>query len=164
MSSNSNLGSHCSQVPEQSLAMRARKPVMHQRIESSQEWGVGGRTLLPLGRASVTPLSLASTPGQTREGTCGSGFHRFSGSQDLGCPSSPNPNPNPGAPASRNPALSPPGHPGATIRLGADRAAARQAALAVVRTVLVQIALQHTARNWFELGTHAGFLCSSALG
>lgn len=68
------------------------------------------------------------------------------------------------APTSHNPALSPPGHPGATIRLGADRAAARLAALAVVRTVLVQSALQHTVRNWFELGALAGFLCIGALG
>lgn len=114
----------------------------------------------PLGRASLTPLSLASTPGQTREGTRGSGFHRFPGSLSLGCPSSPNP----GAPASRSPALSPPGRRGATIRLGAYRAAPSLAALAVVRAVLVQGALLHTVRSWFELGAHSGFLCSRALG
>lgn len=35
----SSQGSHCARVPEQSLAVRARKPVMHQRIEPNQEWG-----------------------------------------------------------------------------------------------------------------------------
>lgn len=133
---------------------------MHQRIESSQEWGGGG--LLPLGRASVTPLSLAFTPGQTREARVDRVSTAFRApwiwdallrqTQTRA------------APASHNPALSPPGHPGATIRLGADRAAARLAALAVVRTVLVQSALQHTVRNWFELGALAGFLCIGALG
>lgn len=53
---------------------------------------------------------------------------------------------------------------GSTIRLGADRAAPGLAALAVVRAVLVQGALLHTVRNGFELGAHAGFLCSGALG
>lgn len=81
------------------------------------------------------------------------------GSLGLGCASSSNP----GTPASRSPALSPLGCGGATIRLGADRAAAGLAALVVVLTVVVQDARLHTVSNWFELGAHTGFLCSGAL-
>lgn len=80
------------------------------------------------------------------------------GSLGLGCASSSNP----GTPASRSPALSPLGCGGATIRLGADRAAAGLAALVVVLTVVVQDARLHTVSNWFELGAHTGFLCSGA--
>lgn len=81
------------------------------------------------------------------------------GSLGLGCP----PSSNPGTPASRSPALSPLGCRGATIRLGADRAAAGLAALVVVLTVVVQDARLHTVSNWLELGAHTGFLCSGAL-
>lgn len=151
--------SHSSRVPEQSLWLCVPGSPSCTRESSPAR---NGGDLLPLGRASATPLSLVSTPGQTREGTCGSGFHCFSGSLGLGCPSSPNSNP--GAPASRSPALSLPGHPGATIGLQADRAAAGLTALAVVCAVLVPVALLRTIRNRVELGAHAGFICSGALG
>lgn len=81
------------------------------------------------------------------------------GSLGLGCPSSSNL----GTPASRSPALFPLGCGGATIRLGADRAAAGLAALVVVLAVIVQDARFHTVSNWLELGAHTGFLCSGAL-
>lgn len=59
--------SHCSRVPEQSLAVRARKPVMHQRIEPNQEWGYLPAPPGPrLGDAFVPPHPPQAGPGRAQ--------------------------------------------------------------------------------------------------
>lgn len=158
-----SLGSHCTWVPEQSLAVSARKPVMHQRIKLSQEQGWGW-DLLPLGHASVTPLSPTSTPGRTRKGTSGSGFHRLNLLRgpwvwDALLPQTQALRPRTALGA---PAQSPARSLQVTIRRGADKAAAGLAALAVAGALVVQGALLHTVRTLWELGAHAWFLCSGA--
>lgn len=151
--------SHCSRVPEQSLAVRARKPVMHQRIEPNQEWGYLSPP--PPGRASVTPLSPRIHPRPDQGGHRWIGFPPV---QPSRVPASGVPFfPSPCAPASRSPrgpALSQPGCGGVTIRTGTDRAAASLAALEIVEALVVRGALLCAVSSLLELGAHAGFLCS----